>query len=287
MPTYQQVYNEQLEKLKDADTTVQAILLLLNSYCNDANINLYANFSQPINKNIEELFTKGCARLATGEPLDYILGYTPFYGYNFNVDNRVLIPRPETEELVAYALSLIDEKFTDFDKVKVADIGCGSGAIGMAVALEESKVELYSSDISNEALQVAKENAEKFGLNVQFFQGDMAKPFIANNIKVDLLLCNPPYIPVNEKMERSVVDYEPHVALFGGEDGLKFYRSVLNDAYDLLQGKGYACFEMGYNQKEALTQLVKSIDANADVKVIKDINQKNRILVVEFNYGNR
>lgn len=284
MASYQEVLRHAKKQAENTEATEQSVMLLMNSYCEHAGINLYANYMEEIDETINQQFQLGLSRLLKGEPLDYVLGYTPFYGYEFNVDSRCLIPRPETEELVAHALALMDEKLAHLETIDVADIGCGSGAIGLSVALEEPKVRLVSSDISDEALEVAKENAAKFNLDVKFYQGDMAKPLIADNVKVDFILCNPPYIPEDEVMEASVINYEPHVALFGGSDGLKFYRSVLEDAKHILKGSGYAAFEIGYNQKQALLDLVASIVPNAKAYVLKDINQKDRILVVEFNY---
>ena len=287
MATYQEVVRQAKKRLSNSDVGEQAIMLLMNDLCNDHGINLYAQYLRQADPNIVELFEKGCVRLSTNEPLDYILGYTEFYGYRFTVDDRVLIPRPETEELVLHALQTIDEVFVGYDQIKVSDIGCGSGAIGLSVALEEPRVRLVASDISQDALDVARINAKQLGVDAAFYCGDMAKPLIDHDIKVDMVLCNPPYIPNDETMEASVIDYEPHVALFGGDDGLKFYRSVLHDAYKILQGNGYLLFEMGYNQKEALTELVKTINANASVEVYQDINGKNRILSVNMHYGNR
>lgn len=284
MASYQQVVREAKLKAKNSDASEQAIMLLMHALTNHKGINLYANYMEEIDADIEVDFDKGVSRLIQGEPLDYILGYTPFYGYDFIVDFRVLIPRVETEELVAHALALLDEKFADVKTIDVADVGCGSGAIGLSVALEEPKVKLVSSDISFDALEVAKLNAEKLGVNATFYQGDMAKPHIEAGVKVDVLLCNPPYIPSNEKMEASVVNYEPHVALFGGEDGFKFYRSVLQDANQLLKGNGYGVFEIGYDQKEGLLEIVKQLQPQAKARVLKDMNGKDRILIVEFNY---
>lgn len=286
MATYQEVLRQAKKDAFNTDATEQSIMLLMHSIASHHNINLFANYMQEIDPTINQQFDDGFQRLLKGEPLDYVLGYTPFYGYDFIVDSRVLIPRVETEELVAHALALLDDKFSNVPTIDVADVGCGSGAIGISVALEEPKVHLIASDISEDALEVAKLNAEKLGVNVSFYQGDMAKPIIEANKKVDVLLCNPPYIPSDEQMEKSVVEYEPHVALFGGKDGFQFYRSVLKDANQLLKGNGYGVFEIGYDQKEGLLEIVKQLQPQANAKVIKDMNGKDRILIVEFNYEN-
>lgn len=286
MPSYQQVVRQARKDLENTNASEQEIMLLMNDLCRDHGINLYAEYLRQADATIVELFENGCKRLANNEPLDYILGYTEFYGYRFNVDNRVLIPRPETEELVLHALKTIDAVFDGYTNIDVADIGCGSGAIGISVALEEPRVKLVASDISKDALEVAKINAKTLDVDATFYCGDMAKPLIEHGIKVDMVLCNPPYIPSDETMESSVIDYEPHVALFGGKDGLKFYRSVLEDASKILKGEGHLLFEMGYNQKEALSELVLTINPKATVECFKDINGKNRILWVNMHYEN-
>ena len=287
MSTYQQVVQQARKDLAHTNANDQEIMLLMNDLCRDHGINLYAEYVREADPQIVEWFDQGCKRLAQNEPLDYILGYTEFYGYRFKVDPRVLIPRPETEELVLHALKTIDTVFDGYTSIDVADIGCGSGAIGLSVALEEPRVKLVASDISDDALEVAKINAKALDVDASFYCGDMAKPLMENGIKVDMILCNPPYIPADETMESSVIDYEPHVALFGGSDGLKFYRSVLTDARNILKGAGHLLFEMGYNQKEALSELVQTINPNATVECFKDINRKNRILWVNMHYGNR
>lgn len=286
MPSYQEVVRQARKDLENTNASEQEIMLLMNDLCRDHGINLYAEYLRQADATIVELFENGCKRLANNEPLDYILGYTEFYGYRFNVDNWVLIPRPETEELVLHALKTIDAQFDGYTNIDVADIGCGSGAIGISVALEEPRVKLVASDISKDALEVAKLNAKTLDVDATFYCGDMAKPLIENGIKVDMVLCNPPYIPSDETMESSVIDYEPHVALFGGKDGLKFYRSVLEDASKILKGEGHLLFEMGYNQKAALSELVLTINPKASVECFKDINGKNRILWVNMHYEN-
>ncbi len=183
------------------------------------------------------------------------MGYEWFYGYDYIVNENVLIPRPETEELVGLVLQVFDDKFSDRQSVETFDVATGSGAIGITLALEESRMHVTASDISQEAIEVAKQNKEKFNANVEFIVGDMLQPFIDNQLHCDILVCNPPYIPQEETMEHSVVDYEPHVALFGGEDGLKFYRDVFEKADQVLNPGGFLAFEMGYQQGEALKQL--------------------------------
>ncbi len=163
------------------------------------------------------------------------------------------------------------------------DIGTGSGAIALSLAKEEPKIRMSATDISAEAVEVAKANAASLGVDVKFLVGDMAQPVIDAGMKVDLLICNPPYIPQEETLEASVKDYEPHVALFGGEDGLKFYRQVFAAAPQVLKDKAMMAFEIGWNQKAALLAEVRKTFGDVRAEVVKDINGKDRMLFVYFN----
>lgn len=143
-------------------------------------------------------------------------------------------------------------------------------------------MDVIASDISMEALKVAKENNDALHANVSFICGSMLDPFVDRDLHCDILVCNPPYIPSEEKMEHSVVDYEPHVALFGGEDGLKFYRDVFEKAHLVLNEKAFLAFEMGYQQGEALTDLAKEYFKDATITVHKDMAEKDRMLTIEL-----
>ena len=258
-----------------------AAMLLMMEITGKENHDLYMEFEDEIPQDILNEFNQKYERLLTGEPLQHILGYEYFYGYQYIVNEDVLIPRPETEELVANILAYYDEFFPN-QKVDVCDIGTGSGAIAITLKKEEPNLSMNASDISEKAIEVAKQNAQKLDVDVNFFVGDMCEPFIDRQLKVDILVSNPPYIPVDEEMEHSVKDFEPHVALFGGEDGLKFYRIIFERSKYLLKEKSFLAFEMGYNQKENLTKLAKEYFPNSQIKVLQDMNGKNRMLFI-FN----
>ena len=233
--------------------------------------------------DIQSAYEAGIKRLVAGEPLGHVLGFEWFYGYRFKVNEDVLIPRPETEELVANVLAAYDEYFSNVENVMAVDIGTGSGAIAISLKKEEPNLHMMATDISEKAVLVAKDNAQENEAIVSFLVGDMLQPLIERDIKVDILISNPPYIPKEEVMEDSVVNYEPHVALFGGEDGLKFYRVIFENAPQVLKEKAMMAFEMGYNQKEALSALAKSYFPEAKIEVMKDMNGKNRMLFVYLN----
>ena len=282
MSTYRELLKSANERMLEADRGEQAALLYLLELTNMEAHNLYMEYEQEVDAQIEKEFEQGLQRLLAGEPLGHVLGFEWFYGYRFKVNEDVLIPRPETEELVANVLASYDEVFGG-KQVIVADVGTGSGAIAISLKKEEPNLHVLASDISEKAVMVAKENAQNNDAIVSFVVGDMLQPLIDRNIKLDILVSNPPYIPNEEVMEHSVVDYEPHVALFGGEDGLKFYRSIFENAHKVLKEKAFMAFEMGYNQKENLTALAREYFPDAKIEVLKDLSGKNRMLFIYLN----
>lgn len=277
MSTYNDLLNKYRKAFNDDVSSLRAFLFEL---CNEKNIDLYMEKDNEADKEVVDKFEKGIKRLLNNEPLNYVLGYSYFYGYKLKVSNGCLIPRFETEELVGKILAYYDECFKE--EVQVADIGTGSGAIAIALKKEEPNMKVIASDISSDALCIAKENARLNEADIEFVQGSMLDPIIEKGIKLDILVSNPPYIKNDEILESSVKDFEPHVALFGGNDGLKFYRMIFKDAHKVLKEKALLFFEMGYDQKENLTNLAKEYFKNAEIKVFKDINNKDRMLMIKI-----
>ena len=282
MASYRKVLKEAQKKLEEKNVYSEAAQVLLLELANTNSADLYRDYDQEIPEEILEKFNEGIERLSTGEPLAYILGYQWFYGRKFKVGRDVLIPRCETEELVANILIDIDVYFPK-GEIKVADIGTGCGEIGITIELEEPRVKMIGSDISLEALKVAKENARLLKAQVEYFQGDMLEPLIEKKLKLDVLISDPPYIPSQQKIDASVKDYEPHVALFGGEDGLYFYRKLLSKAKEVLNERSFMAFEIGYDQKEALLNLANEYFPESRKEVLKDIEGKDRMLFIYQN----
>lgn len=241
--------------------------------------NLYLEMNEEIDETTLNRFNSIMDKLCEDMPLAYAMGVQYFYGYPIEVNSDVLIPRFETEELVLNVIQEIDEHFGD-QAITVFDVGTGSGAIACALKAECPQIHMYASDISEDALKQAQRNADNIKVKVDFYQGDMLQPFIDRDIKADVIVCNPPYIPSGEEIQNSVKAYEPHLALFGGEDGLKFYRSVLSNAHHVLNNKNILAFEMGWNQGQTLTDLARSYFPDAKIDVIKDMQGKDRILIV-------
>lgn len=267
-------------RLKDADIPESYAKYVLNEIFLEQGKNLYDQMDVSLDPDTEKRFMEILERLCKDEPLAYVMGVQYFYGYPLEVNRDVLIPRYETEELVMRVLMEIDDYFPGHKSLTLLDIGTGSGAIACALKAEAPELDVYASDISEKALDQARRNANKLGLEIGFYQGDMAKPFIEAGIKADILVCNPPYIPQNEVIENSVKAFEPHVALFGGEDGLYFYRSVLSDAPKILNTKSFLAFEIGWDQKDKLTTLVLDYFPQSEVECYQDMNGKDRILII-------
>ncbi len=217
-------------------------------------------------------------RLEDGEPVQYIVGNVDFYGYFLDVDKRVLIPRRETEELVEEVI----KRSKAFNNPVIVDVGTGSGAIAISLS-KELNIKIYASDISTDALEVAKYNVIKNNANVDFLNGDMLKPYIKNNVKVDIIVSNPPYIKEGEQIEDVVRNNEPHIALFAKNKGLEFYESILKDAKKILNDKFLIAFEIGQTQGEKIKLLATKYLGKVNVEIKKDLSEKNRYVFV-YNY---
>lgn len=213
-------------------------------------------------------------RLLTGEPIQYILGEAPFYGRNFLVTRDTLIPRNETEELVH---RIIQEN--PRSGVRVLDLGTGTGCIPITLALELKEAEVVALDVSVKALEVARQNSLELEAQVQFLEGNLLGT-IPNLNLFDVLVSNPPYVPVRDQgeMHANVLNFEPHLALFvPDEDPLLFYRAIGNWGQQLLKKGGKLYLEIYENQAEELVQLLQLL-GYSQVQVHPDLNGKNRMI---------
>ena len=215
-----------------------------------------------------------------GKPLQYILGREWFYGLPLAVTPDTLIPRPETEELVHEALQHLKEVKGE-ESLRVLDIGTGSGAIAIAMKHERPSDDVTATDISEPALQVAEENAKTHHLDIRFLQGDLLEPVSLETF--DCIISNPPYISYNETdvMDESVLNYEPHTALFADNEGISLYERL---AYTLpfhLKTDGCLFMEIGYQQGEKLKELYQQAFPDKEVTIQQDINGLDRMLIVK------
>lgn len=268
-------------RLRDADVPDAYAKYVLNELLLSQERNLYLELDQDLDEPTQTIFETMIQRLLTQEPLAYVLGYQVFLGYPIEVNASVLIPRPETEELVLQVLMTLDETFDHVKHPRLIDIGTGSGAIAIALKKEEPRLEVYASDISEAALKQAQHNAKTLDASITWLLGSMAQPLIDRHETVDVIVCNPPYIPQDETIESSVKDFEPHVALFGGQDGLTFYRQVLDQAPQVLNHPGVIAFEIGWNQKAALTEEALRRFPGSQVTCYPDMAGKDRILIIK------
>jgi len=222
-------------------------------------------------KFVENIFIK----LASHIPAQYIIGHADFFGMQLKVDERVLIPRPETEELVELILTENPEK-----NLKVLDIGTGSGAIALALAKNRPDWSVTAADISQEALDLSLENAKAQNLNLSFIKSDC---FSEISSKYDIIVSNPPYISRADEVEvgLNVLHSEPHLALFADEDGLAIYRRIGQDSKDYLNDGGKIYLEIGYKQGQSVPNLFRKNFPEKRVRTLKDQFGQDRMVVID------
>ena len=277
--TLYEVYKESIKKLANPDTDEISVRILL---CHNNGIKSMSGFYIHKNENIKDfpLFSSQFERFLKGEPIQYILCETEFLGFDFFVDERVLIPRQETEEVVTQAYLRALQTYGDH-VINVADICCGAGVMGITLAKKLKVRYLFMSDISEDAIEVAKKNAKRNDVIANFFVGDACDELVKAGAKVELLVANPPYILNKEDVDESVMKYEPHLALFA-DDELTVYKKIF-EALPKIKNKTLLCvFEIGYDLKEKLTKLLEKTVKNATFGFVKDINGKERILILEL-----
>lgn len=230
----------------------------------------------------EALFKESIRRRAAREPSQYITGEAEFYGFTFKVTKDTLIPRPETELLVDEALKCA-LSLKGKEPLTVIDLCTGSGCIAVTMALKLPGSTVYATDISKEALKVAAENASSNGVadNITFLEGDLFTALDeAPAVRADIIISNPPYISEAEleKLETEVIGYEPKSALYGGFDGLTFYRRIITEAPERLSKGGFLLLEMGFGQSQSIRGLVERDKRYTDITILKDYSGIERVI---------
>ncbi len=253
--------------------------MLLLDILNKPKEYLIINKDEEVNEELENIFFEKLELLKKNIPIQYIINKQEFYGYEFFVNENVLIPQPDTEILVEEVINYINSKIIGNSKVDVLDLCTGSGIIGICLKKKlESKVCIYESDVSENALEVAKKNAERLDTDINFIKSDLFEK-INSNFKFDIIVSNPPYIKTDViKSLSGEVKCEPFIALDGKEDGLYFYRKIIKEAKEYLNINGMLFFEIGYDQREEVENLFKE-NGYKNVYSKKDYSGNDRIVV--------
>ena len=254
-------------------TTVK---MLLSRITGIDTLDLLNNLHYELNAHDEREFKELVQAVKQGKPVQYVLGSVNFYGLELIVNESVLIPRFETEELVENTIKLINAKFAE-KKIDILDLCTGSGAIGLRLKKEYPDDNITLSDISGKALVVASKNSEELDLPVNIVNSDL---FDKIDGKFDVIISNPPYIKDDEEIEDIVRDFEPHIALFAGPDGLDYYDRILKDIKPYLKDEFIIAFEIGETQKQDLYNLAHKYLDNIEVLSKKDASDKDRMIFI-------
>jgi release factor glutamine methyltransferase len=260
------------EQLRDTATR-DAELLLLHTL-QIPRVTLFAHSDTELTPSQSEAYEKIIARRLRHEPIQYITRQQEFYGLNFNVTPAVLIPRPETEHLIEAVLNLLPKN----QPLTIADIGTGSGAIAIALAIHLPKAEITALDISTEALAIATLNAGEHQVNgsIKFLQSDLLSVLTAETETFDAIVSNPPYVAESDRnsLHPQVRDHEPALALFAGKTGLDIYRRLIPQAHKALKPHGLLALEIGHGQQTAITSLLKTW---RNISFVNDLQQVPRV----------
>ncbi len=270
--------SDYLEKSGVVDPLVDAELMALHAAGMDR---LSAYMDNPeIDRKLISKINRLVKRRADGEPLQYILGHVDFLGLQLRVGKGVLIPRPETELLVEETIKRVKGQGS---RVKILDLCTGSGCIALALAKEFPAAEVYATDVSAKAVKYAKGNADSNGIkNITFLKGPLFEP-LERGMRFEVITTNPPYIKTTDiaGLQREVREWEPIMALNGGEDGLDFYRQILSKAAGYLKDNGCIVLELGFGQSEAVAEIAGN-SGFKNISVKKDFAGIDRILKVEI-----
>ncbi len=237
---------------------------------------VHLNDEVPVDKM--KIYTKEIEAIKNDKPIQYVLGHVNFYGQDFYINENVLIPRFETEELVENTISIAKSLFTN--PVEILDIGCGSGVIGLTLEKKLSTKTVDLVDISEKALEVTNKNCGNLNSRANVFQSDCL-----SNVekKYDIIISNPPYIKDDEQIEDIVKNNEPHEALYAGQDGLDFYKKILKDINNNLKEKFLIAFEIGADQAKDIESLANNYLKDIQIVIKKDLQGRDRMIFITSN----
>lgn len=242
---------------------------------------IYGNDYQ-INNDLLKKAKNIIKRIHKKEPLSYIVQHSEFYGEKFHINKNVFIPRSDTECLVEYIIKYSYKYYNNHKIIKILDLCCGSGCIGLTLKLNLN-CDVLCVDISQKALRLAKYNSKMLKIydNINFLNLNVLSQKIITNFKFDIIICNPPYINYNEKLEESVLNFEPKIALFANDSGLIFYKHIIKNYKKQLKNNGIMSFECGYLQANDIYNIF--IENNyKNIKIIQDMSNNDRIVVANI-----
>ena len=272
-------YGIELLKENNIDEPILKIRIILANVLNQTKEYLMVHELEEVNEDLEKVFKENISKLCNHVPIQYITNKQEFMGLEFYVDENVLIPQPDTEILVEEVINICRGRSCACSQknIKILDLCTGSGAIGIAITKNVDNCEITLSDISNDALNVTKQNCinNQVENKIKIIQSDL---FENIEEKFDIIVSNPPYIKsdIIKTLDKEVQN-EPMLALDGGKDGLDIYRQIIEQAYRFLNKDGYLCLEIGYDQKEEVIKLIKEINQYKDIYSKKDLAGNDRI----------
>ena len=278
--TIRELFNTYMEELSHiSDTPKLDIEILLSKALGDVDrLYIHLNLHKELTKEQLDSFNEMIQDRLKGRPIAYIVNNREFMGLDFYVEEGVLIPRPDTEPLVEEVIELVKGK----ENLKIVDIGTGSGAITVSLAKYIKDCQVYSLDISDKALSIGLKNAisNEVENKINFIKSNIFSGIEDKGLELDVIVSNPPYIRRAdiETLHTQVKDYEPYIALEGGEDGLNFYRDITRESVKYLKDKGILAFEVGHDQAEDVSEILKH-NGYTNIYTKKDLQGIDRVVI--------